>query len=220
MKRFLFQTSVENAEGSQTWYVDAKNKTEALQKYSNGDCDIYASEVVVTSIGQPELAGETTLDDFGDFRPTQPKEHLPNMSEINRTIAYSAAATLHELGYEWKEGGWVAQQKEPEQEPNLGGHDVFFPVGITRPTAEEVSRKPAQEPVARIGFLPEVGGGKYFEKLVAWKHLPAGALLYTTTPQRKHCTFCGSGDHKEICDSGGAIISRTTGCPVYDGIKE
>ena len=35
---------------------------------------------------------------------------------------------------------------QPEQEPELGGRDVFFPVGITRPTAEEVSRKP--EPVA------------------------------------------------------------------------
>ena len=36
------------------------------------------------------------------------------------------------------------QPKEPEQEPELGGHDVLFPVGITRPTAEEVSRKPEQ----------------------------------------------------------------------------
>lgn len=33
---------------------------------------------------------------------------------------------------------------QSEQKPDLGGHDVFFPVGITRPTAEEVSRKPEQ----------------------------------------------------------------------------
>jgi hypothetical protein len=154
MKRFLFQTSVENAEGSQTWYVDAKNETEALQKYSNGDCDIYASEVDVTSIGQPELAGETTLDDFGDFRPTQPKEHLPNMSEINRTIAYSAAATLHELGYEWKEGGWVAQQKGPEQEPL--GH-FYFDEGqwkqardpISFPGCTKLYKAPQRKPLTR-----------------------------------------------------------------------
>lgn len=57
------------------------------------------------------------LDDIIELKEAlaQSKEHLPNMSEINRTIAYSAAATLHELGYEWKDGGWIAQQKEPEQ---------------------------------------------------------------------------------------------------------
>ena len=34
------------------------------------------------------------------------------------------------------------QQSCDKQAPKLGGHDVVFPVGITRPTAEEVSRKP------------------------------------------------------------------------------
>ncbi len=73
MKRFLIQTSVENAEGSQTWYVDAETEAEALQKYDDGDCNIYADESEVTSLGEPELAGETTLDDFGDFPPPQPR---------------------------------------------------------------------------------------------------------------------------------------------------
>jgi hypothetical protein len=50
----------------------------------------------------------------------------------------------------------------------------------------EVQQLSKQEPVARIGFLPEVGGGKYFEKLVAWKYLPVGALLYTNQPQEKN----------------------------------
>ena len=67
MKRFLIQTSVENAEGSQTWYVDAKTEADALKKYNDGDCNMYVNEVEVTSLGEPELAGETTLDDFGDF---------------------------------------------------------------------------------------------------------------------------------------------------------
>ena len=49
LKRFLIQTSVENAEGSQTWYVDAENEAEALQKYNNGECDMYANEAEVTS---------------------------------------------------------------------------------------------------------------------------------------------------------------------------
>ena len=79
LKRFLIQTSVENAEGSQTWYVDAENEAEALQKYNNGECDMYANEAEVTSLGQPELAGETTLDDFGDFndKPLAQPEQEP-----------------------------------------------------------------------------------------------------------------------------------------------
>lgn len=72
MKRFLIQTSVLKAEGSQTWYVDADTEAEALQRYNDGDGDIYASEVDVTSLGEPELAGETTLDDFGDADTTPP----------------------------------------------------------------------------------------------------------------------------------------------------
>lgn len=74
MKRFLIDTSVNNAEGSQVWYVDATSEAEALEKYEQGDCDLYASEVDVTSLGEPEISGETTLDDFGDFaeQPAQP----------------------------------------------------------------------------------------------------------------------------------------------------
>jgi hypothetical protein len=72
MKRFLIQASVLNAEGSQTWYADAETEAEALQKYNNGDCDIYASEIDITSLGEPELVGETTLDDFGDLAATPP----------------------------------------------------------------------------------------------------------------------------------------------------
>ena len=67
MKRFLIETPVENAEGSQTWYVDATSEAEALKKYEQGGCDLYASNVDVTSLGEPEISGETTLDNFGDF---------------------------------------------------------------------------------------------------------------------------------------------------------
>ena len=74
MKRFLIETSVENAEGSQTWYVDATSEDEALKKYEQGRCDLYASNVDVTSLGEPEISGETTLDDFGDFAE-QPAQH-------------------------------------------------------------------------------------------------------------------------------------------------
>ena len=67
MKRFLIETSVENAEGNQTWYVDATSEAEALEQYEQGGCDLYASNVEATALGEPEISGETTLDDFGDF---------------------------------------------------------------------------------------------------------------------------------------------------------
>jgi hypothetical protein len=72
MKRFLIDTSVENAEGSQTWYVDAKTEEEALAKFKSGDCNIYESNVEVTRSGEPEISGEVPLDDFGRFAEQPP----------------------------------------------------------------------------------------------------------------------------------------------------
>ena len=74
MKRYLIHTSVQGAEGFQTWYVDATTEEEAMDKYRNGDSDIYVSEVDVTSLGDPEIEGTTTLDDFGDFGPTPQRQ--------------------------------------------------------------------------------------------------------------------------------------------------
>ena len=66
MKRFLIDTPVENAEGSQTWFVDAETEEEALEKYWSGSSDLYESNVEVMSLGEPEISGEVPLDDFGD----------------------------------------------------------------------------------------------------------------------------------------------------------
>jgi hypothetical protein len=81
MKRFLIDTSVENAEGTQTWFVDAETKEEALDKFSAGGCDLYESNVEVTRCGEPEISGEVPLDDFGRFAeqpaPVQPAVQEP-----------------------------------------------------------------------------------------------------------------------------------------------
>ena len=47
------------------------------------------------------------------------QEPLAGMSEMNRTIAYCAAAKLRELGYEWNGQAWAAleQEEQEEQEP-------------------------------------------------------------------------------------------------------
>lgn len=78
MKRYLIETSVQRAEGSQCWYVDASSEAEALQKYKNGDGDIYSSDVDVTALGEPEICGKTELDDFGECvpKPAQPAKPL------------------------------------------------------------------------------------------------------------------------------------------------
>lgn len=67
MKRFLIDTPVLNAEGSQTWFVDAPTEEEALAKFKEGGGDFYESSVDVTSVGEPEISGEVPLDDFGYF---------------------------------------------------------------------------------------------------------------------------------------------------------
>jgi hypothetical protein len=85
MKRFLIQTSVENAEGSQTWYVDAETEAEALKKYNDGDCNMYQNEVDVTSLGEPELAGETSLDDFG-YYVTTPQRTWVGLTDEDKMV--------------------------------------------------------------------------------------------------------------------------------------
>lgn len=66
MKRFLIETSVENASGTQTWFVDAETEDEALEKHKSGSSNQYSSDVEVTSLGEPEISSEVPLDDFGD----------------------------------------------------------------------------------------------------------------------------------------------------------
>ena len=98
MKRFLIQTSVENAEGSQTWYVDAETKAEALKKYNDGDCNMYQNEVDVTSLGEPELAGETSLDDFGDY-VTTPQRTWVDLTDEQMWNAYTGGSDIINLDY-------------------------------------------------------------------------------------------------------------------------
>lgn len=79
-------------------------------------------------------------------------------------------------------------QTQPEQELALGGHDVFFPIGITRPTAEEVSRKPEQEPIAFID-MREWPPIRWRDGMVRADVAPFdGQGLFFTPTQRKPLT--------------------------------
>lgn len=68
-RRFLFCRSVLEANGSQTYYVDADTPEEAAKLLKETGGELYAEEVEVYALSEPEAAGETTTDDFGDFPP-------------------------------------------------------------------------------------------------------------------------------------------------------
>lgn len=125
------------------------------------------------------------LDDIIELKEAlaQSKERLPNMSEINRTIAYSAAATLHELGYEWKDGGWIAQQKEPEQEPvakAMTAHRAAY--FMERFKHEEKLLGPNEQ--AALDFVISMLEAQPEQEPVATKF-----------PMTLTCTKCGAVDH-------------------------
>ena len=68
MKRYLYTASVKAASGTQTFYVDARNKEEADARLADKDTDgIYMHDVEVIALDEFEFEGETEVTDFGDF---------------------------------------------------------------------------------------------------------------------------------------------------------
>lgn len=132
MKRFLIDTSVLNAEGSQTWFVDAETEKEALAKFKKGDCDLYESNVDVTSLDDPEISGEVPLDDFGHFAPEEALTCSVCGVETQNPWHYSTPTSRHEHACDkcWPtaqtshvagafNAGWQAMQKAALQERML-----------------------------------------------------------------------------------------------------
>lgn len=67
MQRFLIETRVERAEGSQIWFVDAETLQEAIEKYEAGEADVYSTDTEVLQLGKPAIIGVTSLDDKGEM---------------------------------------------------------------------------------------------------------------------------------------------------------
>ena len=86
MKRFLFMVPVVKAEGTQTWYADAEDSDEALEKYLRGECSIYSNDVEVVELGAPELSGETILDDCGELPPQRNPPTVLRSNNEMRTL--------------------------------------------------------------------------------------------------------------------------------------
>lgn len=68
LKRFIYSAMVTNSSGSQSFYIDAKNREEADERAANQESDgMYADDSEVTDLDALEYEDETTVDDFGDF---------------------------------------------------------------------------------------------------------------------------------------------------------
>ena len=87
VQRYLFQRSVESAEGSQTCYVDAETLVDAERILRETGGDLYCEEVNVSSLGDPEFVGTTTVDDFGDFEVAPGGLPLPQACAGTEPIA-------------------------------------------------------------------------------------------------------------------------------------
>lgn len=55
MKKYQIVVPVEQAHGHQIWEVEAESREDALKKYKEGQGEIVADEVEVTSLCEPEL---------------------------------------------------------------------------------------------------------------------------------------------------------------------
>ncbi|BET63294.1 hypothetical protein [Yersinia pseudotuberculosis] len=68
LKRFIYSATVTSGSGSQSFYIDAKNREEADKRAANNESDgMYADDSEVTDLAELDYEDETTVDDFGDF---------------------------------------------------------------------------------------------------------------------------------------------------------
>ena len=137
--------------------------------------------VMVEGGAKPYLYAEKQADDDVPFSfvvgVVAEADPLQGMSEINRAVAYSAAAKLRQLGYEWTGGEWAAPAAAPEPGAwrmiDKHGDSVHAP---RAPTA-------APGPIATVvlGKQPH----NYGLADVEWHCVPrVGSLLYAHRPQK------------------------------------
>ncbi|HDW3096821.1 TPA: hypothetical protein ACN9VU_004869 [Yersinia enterocolitica] len=68
LKRFIYSATVTSGSGSQSFYIDAKNREEADARAANNESNgMYADDSEITDLDALEYEDETTVDDFGDF---------------------------------------------------------------------------------------------------------------------------------------------------------
>jgi hypothetical protein len=189
MRRFLIQTSVEHAEGFQTWYVDAATESEALKKYKNGDGDIYESNVDVTSIGEPSVEGETDLDDFGDFNTESKKESsTPVKDESVRIYDY-----VWPQRDEHKDECVYACSYTPAQ--HLARGELLAVVHPSQLRDSYLQREGETHPIENTSVLSKPRGTLSEEQI---KEIRLAFVTYIRNGQDEYSAFdCAIADYKE-----------------------
>ncbi|MFM1509551.1 hypothetical protein WFP10_17480 [Yersinia enterocolitica] len=114
LKRFIYSATVTSGSGSQSFYIDAKNREEADKRAANNESDgMYADDSEVTDLDALEYEDETTVDDFGDF---------PLISREQSLIAQLEAAQGNIKELESKVNHYVAAEyahKHFDQTPDI-----------------------------------------------------------------------------------------------------
>ena len=183
MKRFLIDTSVENAEGTQTWFVDAETEEDALDKFSAGGCDLYESNVDVTQCGEPEISGEVPLDDFGRFAD-QPPAAQPAPESGSWYAASDIDKMARDLDAALNGEGAAPQAKLCDLMPQLIQRLTAPAPTVQEPVGKVIASVPHLRSIS-VKLLPEVPVP------------PAGSLIYTAPPAarpvQKRPQNCGTG---------------------------
>jgi hypothetical protein len=129
------------------------------------------------------------------------QEPLAGMSEMNRTIAYCAAAKLRELGYEWDGQAWAALAQEEKHRPGCA---------LLKIPSRDCDCRQEQEPVAWM--LEDVDKRHFIFRAVKpvargeWETLTP---LYTHPPRREWQSLTdreAKDTAYEIDANGGSVV--------------
>ncbi|HDZ9831404.1 TPA: hypothetical protein ACYTJQ_000555 [Yersinia enterocolitica] len=107
LKRFIYSATVTSGSGSQSFYIDAKNREEADARAANNESDgMYADDSEVTDLDALDYEDETTVDDFGDFPIISREQLLIAQLEAAQKEVHGLKMKLSDAGcllVEWKQ---------------------------------------------------------------------------------------------------------------------
>ncbi|HII3672150.1 TPA: hypothetical protein ACY3XY_002435 [Yersinia enterocolitica] len=107
LKRFIYSATVTSGSGSQSFYIDAKNREEADARAANNESDgMYADDSEVTDLDALDYEDETTVDDFGDFPLISREQLLIAQLEAAQKEVHGLKMKLSDAGcllVEWKQ---------------------------------------------------------------------------------------------------------------------
>lgn len=103
LKRFIYSATVTSGSGSQSFYIDAKNREEADARASNNESDgMYADDSEITDLDALEYEDETTVDDFGDFPLISREQSLLAQLEAAQKERDGLREKVNQAGTEWQ----------------------------------------------------------------------------------------------------------------------